>query len=468
MNTKILKIFLTVILFIVLIVLALPEFSFTVGGNTYTYPSVGFSRIGIGADYGSFDRGKDVFASEKFSGEINFGEEEISNEEKKAFLEKAVETINNRIQFAQINDIDVYGEIVNDSYILNLSIPRYYTEKEDYASWLLSQGDVTFRYLVDPADPSSQLDFNVKVSDIKSVSFSNNLRFQQNVDAGDETSQTRQTSITASNLVIKVDERRVEELRILPNFVTYYNRFFSGEELGSNLVVDGTKTLQLIRDDNNETTMRALILDSEAAKASFDSLNIVHSYFREEAPLEYPITLNEQSSAIAPSFNPQGTTFIALSIIVGLGLLVLNLGKSIKTRRSIFFVSSISFTLLVLITILKFVQTPISSGFIIGVLTIITIYSFIILDLINSDDKEVLRTKSFDYFALGIISILAFISIHIFSINLGVFAQTLEVLVAGFIALLIAIFLHIHFVTTAFIIERQNITKLLGFRRKYE
>ncbi len=468
MNIKTFKIFLTIITFILLLVLALPEFTFNLNGQTYRYPSVGFSRIGIGADYGSLTQGKDVYASEVFTANVDFGEEEISSEDKRDFLTKAVNTIDSRIKFAEIYDITVQGEITNDEYKLNLIIPNNYPEREVYADWLFSRGEIEFRYLVDPNNPESEIDFEVSEEDIKTIRYASNISFQQNVDDGAGGSQTQRSSVSGSNLVISVDDRRIDSVRRLPNFVSYFNRFFSGEEIGANMIIDGEKILHIIRDDINESTMRALLVESSDPRSNYNILNIVHSLFTEDEALAYSINLVEETKVEAPVFNPEGTTLIAGSIIVGLGLLVLNVGKSLKARKTILFISGISFGLLTLTNILKFVQTPISSGFIIGIITVIAIFTFVIFDLLKTEDKTDLTQKNFDFVVLGLISILSLISIYVFNVDLGMFTQTLEVIVAGFISLVITIFFHLNFIINTFLIENQTIRSIFGLRKSYE
>ena len=455
---KLFKITLTLISFAILIILALPEFSLNIGNTIFTYPSVGFSKIGIGADFGSLTKGKDIYSGKIHTGTVQFGDQNLKESEKREYLTKTIKTISNRLNFAELYDVEVKGEIKNNQYNIILIFPNYYESTGTYTQWILSRGEITF---------SNGQDNNIIIiEDIRTVAYSNNIRFEQTVNNNDGQSSVRQNSVTGSNLILDVNPRREKEIRRLPSFVSYFNDFFSGQGTKASLLIDEVNQLALIRDDNNPTHIRVLPLDAETSIVRKDILSIVNSYFREESALRYPIEINPEFGTSAPLFNLEGTTFIAITIIIGLIFLTLTLSRHLKRKKTILFVSSMAFSLLVLINILKFVQTPISSGFIVGIIFIIVFYTFVFFDLLNISENK--AGKSNNYLILSLIFLFSIVSIHFIRLDLGVFIQTTEVIVAGLIALIVSIVLHVNFIIKTFLIENLSFSKLFKIRTKYE
>lgn len=461
MKIKFLKSILTVLVFIVLIVLALPEFSFNIGETTFTYPSVGFSKINVPVDYGSFTKGEGVYATEQYSASVDLSSID-ERESKDEVFQSIVNTISERLNYAGLHDMHIYGESSNDSYTLRLNIPIYVDDNDLLANWIFAQGNIGFNYLLNPEDPASVIGFEVTDKDVIAVDYTNSIRYQQVSDDGQGGTVTNNASANGGNLLIKTDERVINEVRKLPNFINYANQFYSGQLIGSVMTVDDSLELQIIRDDFEDSLIRALFSEASTAKSNYNILSIVQSYFREAAPIGYDITVNEEISAVAPTYNPEGTTMIALSFIVGVGLLILNFSRKLKLKKTAILGSSLAFVMLLTTVILKLVQTPISIGFVIGIFGVILLSTFMIFEVLDIETSEELNEKVNGVSILSIVMIFGLVTIGLFNLNLGSFIQTLEALVGGLIAFIITIQLHTRFLVKTFVIDNTKLRQILG------
>ncbi|MCA9380873.1 hypothetical protein KC678_01270, partial [Candidatus Dojkabacteria bacterium] len=429
-----------------------------------TYPSVGFSRIGIGADYGSLRKGKDIYAQEVFSAQIDFGEEELSAQEKDAYLSKVLDTIETRVEAAKINDITFEGIETNGTYSIALYIPSYYEDKEEYAKALLRQGKLSLEYVSGDTD----IPFDLNIENVKSVSIAQNIKYSQTVSNPDGSSQTRDNSIAGLNIKMYFDKDARTEVLRLPGFVNYFQGVLNGESYGAHMLVDGAYTHDIVSDDSDFTLIRALPRDVASEKARQDIAEVILTYFEQDQPLQYQINLANESSALAPNYNPEGTTFIAVSFIIGIALLVLALIKQIGLWKAIAFTEMLAFGILLTTVIIKFVQAPISSGFIIGAILIITLYTVVILWLLDQEDKRDLNSTASVCLMLTVTTVLSFLGLYVTGNIIGVFGQTIEIVTAGLIALLISIYINYKFIMNTFVLNKFSIREFLGIRKSYE
>ncbi|MCA9386540.1 hypothetical protein KC669_00750 [Candidatus Dojkabacteria bacterium] len=465
MNTKRLKVFLTLILITIFIVLALPEFSFSIGNKTITYPSVGFSKIGIGADYGSLRKGQGIYPDQVYTGVINFEDKELSTEEKQTYLELLLSTIENRINAAKVNDIKVEGIVSDEEYRVSFHIPSYYERKEEYVKALLRRGDLALQYTAGGVD----LPFNLTAENIRSISIAQNIKYKQTVQGQEGSpSQTQESSISGLNLKLYFNSDAKTEVLRLPSFVNYFQSVLNGEPYGANLLIDGEVTHDLVSDDSDFTLIRAIPRDIDNEKTRQDVAEIILTYFEQETPLDFNTVISDNVVSSAPAYNADGTTLIAVSAILGIGLLVIALIKQIGFSKAMAFSEMFMFTVLLTIAIIKFVQAPISAGFILGILILFTLNSILILWLLNSEDKDELVSNIGVTLMLSISTILGLLGIYVSGNIIGVFGQTIEILTAGLIALLISAYINFSFVINTFVLSKFSIKEFFGIRKKYE
>jgi hypothetical protein len=464
------KLIASIVLLSALFALALPEFSINIGETKLTYPSIGFGKIGIGADFGSFRKGKDIYAQQVFTGEVQFPEGvEITNDEKTSAVKDIVAKIQRRLTYAALFDIDVEGQVTDDIYKIALHVPQYYEEQDEYAKWLFLQGNITFNYLLDPNDESSRIEFSVSDKDIISIVKSNNIRYTQPVtDDEGNVIDTTESVAGGLNLRLLLDQSKVDYVRKLPDFIAYANTIFAGQQYGAVMRLDNQPLFEIVRDDTNDRVIRALPTGIDSVKTRSDVLSITQAFFREDSPLEYSIALSQISSAEAPALNPDGSGTIAVSFVMGMALALLYTIRLIGFRKTVLVGEMLSFAILSTIIILKFVQSPISSGFIFGFIAMILLYLYVLIDIVSAEDKQQMYQKVRDYMVLVFLTLVAMIMVYLFRKNTEVFSQSIEVIVAATIGFAFTLNFHVRFITETFIFNSIDIRTLFGIRKKYE
>src|SRR5690606_18182964 len=126
---KKIKFTISIVFAIIFLVLALPQFNLNFENFSINFPNIDLSLIDSGSVLGNFRRGKGLFPTHEIKGRINFGEEEIADEDRRNVLTQYVDRITRRINLTGLYDIEVTGEIENDEYFLVLGFPDYYKNR---------------------------------------------------------------------------------------------------------------------------------------------------------------------------------------------------------------------------------------------------------------------------------------------------------------------------------------------------
>lgn len=367
LTLKGLKVTVIVIFGIIMFALAIPEFKVKIGDTEFIYPGIGFSRIGIPVDYPSFTEGKDVFGSNEFKAEFNFGEAELREDQKSSAVNRSLEIIRDRINFAGFSDIEVSSQKINEKYYLNLKIPNNYTDSEQYARWLIGRGVVSFENFQLIGEEFSENPLLINDTDIKSIFSELNVRYTTQARDANGNNVDQVQGLRAEHLVIQIDETKSAEVAKLVDFVSYATTVQSGQPYLTNIVFDGFITLNIFRDDFDNNTIRAFPQGSLTNVTARDQMKVVTSYFRSK-PLDFELNLSDENPAIpvAATYSPEGGTVVAIGFIIGFGLIAIDMIRRYGFRKSIISLGIWAYTIITMINVAKLLVLPINLGTVLG------------------------------------------------------------------------------------------------------
>lgn len=361
------KITLIIIFGIVMVALALPEFKVKFGDSEFTYPGIGFSRIGIPVDYPSFTEGKDIFGAYEFRAEFNFGDVELREDQKSSAVSRTLEIIRNRVNFSGFSDMEVTSQKINDKYYLSLKIPNNYSDAEQYARWLIGRGVVSFENFQIIGEEFSENPILINDSDIASMSPGLNVRYTTQARDANGNNVDQVQGIRAEHLVFRINESKIAEIAKLADFVNYATTVQSGQPYLTNIVFDGFISLNIFKDDFDDSIIRAFPQGSLTNITARDQMKVVTSYFRSK-PLDFELNLSDENPAtsIAASYNPEGGTLVAIGFMISFGLIAVDLTRRFGSRKSSIILGVWTYTMLTIVNIAKLLVLPINLGTILG------------------------------------------------------------------------------------------------------
>ncbi len=385
MNLLRIKILSVIIIFAAIVLLALPEFSVKINNSTYTFPSVGFSRIGYPVDFPSLRKSVGFGDITEYKGELVI-DSSLDDKTKEEQAKNTLNQIQKRIDNAELSDIFVYltEEYVDDEikYNINLKIPEYYNSKNTYAQMLMAKANITF----DIVNPLSDVTISLSDKDINSTFRSNSIEVA--------VSETQSTRINLPNLVLTFNESLLTEL----SKINLVNVSAQNQEQANNpeqsyvaMNIDLLPVYQLANHEGNTNWVRAVLLNTDQnigdSKVATDVIKITSTYFRDD-PLTNSIEVNYTPKTINSGVNISNNFTIlllggiVLNLVLFLTLVLLNKKSLVKT---IFFIFSLNFSLLLTLVMFKFLSGNLSYGSAIGFL-FITVFNIGVLNRIFSKD----------------------------------------------------------------------------------
>lgn len=408
MKIQYIKLFLIGLLGLILFAFALPEFTFQVGSNTVRYPSIGFSRIGIPRDFGSFQRSSGLFADAKYYAQISFDSEEveegttietISDEQKWEISNAALRTIQNRLNYANLYDItaEVVKEDVN--FYIALTFPQYYQNQANYVEWITAPGDLNL------ITSSSSLNLN----DVLSAQVTQNLKIAQ-------TSGTiRQIqAVQVPNIALTFDTE---------DDGTEFLRLFSTLEIGADgaiaqLTIDGAANFLPYAEADSGNIIKFIPNVQGDNKSVQDYLKLVTSYFQEEQPLSLSIVFTDRIENVSPLFNPEGGAFISITLTIGMILIMLFVLRKLKIEKGIRFITIFLLTQLSVIFLLKLTIAYLSITTLVAYLICSVILAFVVYRIAKSDD--ITEDKEVKHFTMTLSAVLLIIFTVVYKLELPI------------------------------------------------
>lgn len=354
------KLILAILFIVIFTLLALPRISFQINEQTYVIPEFSIfpqdqSRIG------NFKKGKDVFNSIEATARINFDSQELDQNQKIEVFNETKERVQTRLRLVGMYDVDLRGEIEGDEYRLVLNYPEYYQQVFTITNLLTRRGEITFVN----SQATAEIDF--QDSDINS-----------NIEVG-------YLPGLQSHFRFTFPESKSLEIQ-----QALVDRFFL-------MSVDGTPEVQIFQYDQSDLTnftLRGLPNTPETIGdiAFRDTyINIIRTYFNEEAPLEFSLSVDESLAIIPPNVNELSVRFIALfSLTMFVALTIVTLIKY-RFSGAIFFLLASATYLSLTITLLKYISAPLSLASILTYLVLTGITSILIWRMLEVDNTEEMK-----------------------------------------------------------------------------
>ncbi len=353
----------------VLLAFALPEFTVNIKDKNYRYPSIGFSKIGIPKDFGSFKPSNGIFSSTIIRGIIDFGDasQDLNKDEE---AESILKQIKNRALAAGLYDLEInLEESSKTTYYLSITFPNYYTNKNSIASWLVTKGEIIF--ITDES-------FQISDADITNVELSYNYPF--------DTTNGKIYTFN-ENLRLKLSKD------LKPEFDSF---ILSSSAQSFIMTVDGSLTYQLVPQTKEETpTLRGFLsTENIDLETLIIAMNLTKSYFEENTPLSWNVQIEESlTENVVPEFNPDGARTIAITFIISTILLGLYIMYKYGVRNALWFLLVLTLEITFLIVLLKFFSATLSIGTIIGFIISYLLFTGLNIEIITTDFKEITNLK---------------------------------------------------------------------------
>lgn len=379
MNLLRLKFVLILLFILTLAVLALPEFSFSIGNREFTYPSVGFSKVGLGVDFASLKKGDEIFSSEKFTANVDI-DSSLDRNAKNEIGEKIVEQIRDRVVLAELSGIDVQYTLDNEKLNVTIEIPADYEKRSVYAEYLTKRGVIEF-FAIASAQPDANR-ISIEDYNITNVGIANSI---------DVNSQRYQIP----NLALNVEDTKITEIRQIQALLDSASQE-QQVNARAGINIDGVQTLDIIPDQKNQTVLRGVINSVEVpfdydpgGKFIQDILKINKAYFQQTDPIKQEINLEGQTENISPKFNPEGATFLAWMTIFAMLIVLIYIVNKYGVNSGINISLFSGLLILLSVVVSKLLLAPISYGLILAYVLYFPISIFLNKDILTTRDVEI-------------------------------------------------------------------------------
>lgn len=388
---KKIKFTISIVFAIIFLVLALPQFNLNFENFSINFPNIDLSLIDSGSVLGNFRRGKGLFPTHEIKGRINFGEEEIADEDRRNVLTQYVDRITRRINLTGLYDIEVTGEIENDEYFLVLGFPDYYKNRLGLVDLLTKKGEIKF------ADGMTLSPLTFKDSDVNT-----------NIDVA-------YNPLVQSHLRFGFPADRFPEVTsALQNESGYFY-----------MTIDESPFVQIFQLDQNDVLnniVRGLPLSQESVSdlgLRDQLLNIIRVYFSETEPLPYPVEVDPNETLVPSEFVNLSTRYIAiLSVGIFIALTIFSFIK-LKFKKGIAFalmtITYLGFT----ITFLKYLAASLSINTVLTYLVMSGITTLLIWNYLMLESRKELEVFSRKLSIISIVLILVSICLVRFIYGLG-------------------------------------------------
>lgn len=413
MRLQYIKLFLVSVLILILLAFALPEFSFQVGSANIRYPGIGFSRIGIPRDFGSFQRSFGLFSEAKYYATVDFSASEIASgegtiatltdEQKWEKTKEMVKVVQARANYANLYDIQIDAIKEGSDFYITLTFPQYYQEPaQNYVQWLTATADVILY-----TDTAS-----ININDVTRISVTQSLRIMQGIG-----SNSQIQSIQVPNLALTFDKEKGGEdfLRI---FATLEAGATDATSANIQLLIDGVSAFLPYADAGSGNTIKFIPTLSAEVKVVQDYLNITASYFQETKPLEFNLVFEDRVENVSPMYNPEGGAFISATVILAFAIVLAFIVRRLRVEKGLRFVFMFLLAQFSTIFILKLMIATLSVTTLVTYIICSFIIALVLYRVASTDDTS--EDKESKYFVLGLSSTLLVIFAIIYKLELPI------------------------------------------------
>ncbi len=149
-----LKITFIIISIIFLFVTVIPQFTIKISGKEFNYPDINLSLVDIESSLFKPKQSSGVFPSQIVLVQV----ESLGN----MSIEEVIQTIRTRIEYSGLYDIQVSTDTINDTQAIVLEFPKYYSNPNSIAQYLVKNGKIDFSNI----NPTQNNPINLKDTDI--------------------------------------------------------------------------------------------------------------------------------------------------------------------------------------------------------------------------------------------------------------------------------------------------------------
>lgn len=391
------------------VLLSLPVFAINLDQNKFEFPNIDLSLISQDSTLGNFFRSSGIFPTKNVSAKINFGEDELSVEEKVAIARELGNSITRRARFAGAYDVEVQVRENNGEYSVKVMFPDYYRKPMDYAQWLFATGNITFI----AADGTSEVD--LLDSDILGIPAIDYIP--------DSTITTHIRMTVSSNMQEKL------------------TTIFSSSEQGNVFMgIDGLPVYAVYRDSikgdaNSLLAVPASFVNLETPSERNFFLNLTRSYFLDPSPYAYQLEVSDIIENGQRPYATEGANFLAIMFVLSGVAICLYAFYRLKFRNGLIFSITLTSIVFTAVVMLKYLAAHLSVGTILG-FVFIYVLSIIYSWEIASKPTEAERSISDRYFVASIfIVIMSLLSSKLFFEKLELYYDVAGAFVLGSLAI---------------------------------
>lgn len=427
---KYIKWVMSVLIFASLFALALPEFSFAFGGNTYTYPSIGFSRIGVPSDFPSLRKSTDLFTANIYSVELTFTDD-IEDSRRNDILDDYVTRIQDRINHSGLHAITVkLVQVNNENYELELIVPEDFVGAETIIPVLTSRGEISFEEgLTNP--------INLNDYDIMGVPTQAFYDFVTNNSIA-----TRELIPAFGGFFGQLIEYRLEVIKgfeVLPSFEQQSDN--DGNVLSSGLVtmsVDNSPVIQLspMFDPFTRNNVGTLLVGRPFGSIGANTphfYSVISHLFTEESPVDSTLVttfdINDAETRLS-EYSVDGLHFIYITFGVSILLLGMYWLRKYGFRQLLAMTYILLTSILGFLVVAKVVQASLSIGTVFGIIFAIVLSAFVIEQFVKNQSVAEAKTYLINIINTHLLVLFIAMTVASLQLNIGVWNDFLGILIA--------------------------------------
>ena len=397
---KYIKLSVIVVISLLLLVLALPDFNLNLGGNNISYSGIDLSIIGVYNKFPSLKASQDFLNRKEYRSTISFtADSKLTEPEKELIIDNYFKNIQIRLEKSGFNQINLNRLKINSNNVVaSISMPENFQAGEEIARLLTAKGDIDF------------------------VSAEGNQTLLNDFDI---------TKIPTHKYYELINPNASSSIAEVPYFTVFFGELFEletsvekglelqgafqrvndeeGNIVQSGLLfmnVDGKTTLQLAPMFNRSTQQ---LLSWKIVGLPFNNLgsninayyNVLSYLFAEEVPNE-DLQVVFDSENVSTTSNKLGSLdaqTIMVSICVGFLLISFSSIKKLGFIKSISTSYIVFFNLLGTIVLLKLFQANLGLPTLFGILFVMSL-NFILCRNLVDEDFNGLKNKYASYLTM--------------------------------------------------------------------
>lgn len=406
---KRISVILVIIYLALAIILSLPAFAINWDQGKFEFPNIDLSIIAQDSTLGNFFRSSGIFSTKNVSANVDWGVDELTDDEKVILLGELGNSVLRRARFAGAYDVEIQTRIMGSEYKITLVFPDYYRKPLDYAQWLLATGEITFV----SADGTTEVD--IRDTDVRGI----------------PTVEYIPDSTVTTHIRMTLDSSLQEELTTI----------FSASEQGNIFMsIDGLPAYGVYRDSikNDLNTLLAvpasfINLETPAERNFF--LNMTRAYFLDPSAYSYQLQVSDVIETGERPYAREGANFLAVMFVLsGVGICLYSFYQ-LNRRNGVIFTLTLTSIIFTTVVMLKYLAAHLSTGTIlgfIGIYIMAVIYSW----EIASKPTEAEKSITDKYFVASIfIVVVSLLTSKLFFEKLELYYDLAGALILGSIAL---------------------------------